>query len=94
MANQFDFTHKTYSNMPKLPKLQRWNSVYNQLLSVWNSIDVQMRLHIPMPTETTTMTALLQDLDARMPVFEELANCQRMTSVPRSVATDCDVDGE
>ncbi|RFU29808.1 hypothetical protein B7463_g6527, partial [Scytalidium lignicola] len=60
-------------SMFKHAKAAEMTSTYNQLLTVWNGLDVQLRVHVPMPTPATSMSAFLQELDAKGPIFNEMA---------------------
>ncbi|KAH8813034.1 hypothetical protein F5884DRAFT_751328 [Xylogone sp. PMI_703] len=55
-------------------KAAQMTSVYNQLLSLWNGLNMNIKMHIPMPEENTTMAAFLQQLDAKVPFLDELAS--------------------
>ncbi|TAQ83100.1 hypothetical protein B7494_g8576 [Chlorociboria aeruginascens] len=48
-------------------------STYNQLLAVWNSLESGLRLHVPQPSETTTMADFLQQLDEKQHLFRDFA---------------------
>ena len=40
-------------------------SVFNQLLQIWNGLDVDFQLHVNKPTNDTKLSDFLRDLDDR-----------------------------
>ncbi|RFU25739.1 hypothetical protein B7463_g10598, partial [Scytalidium lignicola] len=60
-------------SMFKHSKAAGMATVYNQLLAVWNGLDIAMRLHVTMPRPDTSMSDFLRELDSKMPIFKEMA---------------------
>jgi hypothetical protein len=45
----------------------------NQLIAIWNGLDLPIRIQIPMPT-STSLRKFLEEIDNKEPIFVEMAN--------------------
>ncbi len=54
-------------------KAAEMSSLYNQLSIAWNNLDWEFRRDIPEPTSTTTMRAILDQLDSKSNIWFEMA---------------------
>jgi hypothetical protein len=68
--------------MFKHAKADEMSSIYNQLLTMWNGLDLLLQLHIPMPTATTTVTEFLETFPVRCPLFVGLLRQLGYSSLP------------
>ena len=57
-------------------------SVYNQLLQVWNALDVEFRRDMQQPEPDTRLSSFLEELDTRKDIWWELA-AARQSERPR-----------
>lgn len=55
-------------------KAAEMTSVYNQLLSVWNALDLDFQMLMPEPTSSTTMGQFLDMLDSKTNIFYRMAD--------------------
>jgi len=51
-------------------------SIYQQLLAIYNVLAPQIKIHITLPTETTTMRNFFEEVDAQSTALLELAQTQ------------------
>jgi hypothetical protein len=58
-------------------KAAEMSSTYNQLVAMWNGLDLPLRMQITMPTIATTTRKFMEELDAKEPIFIEMANRNR-----------------
>ena len=58
-------------------KAAAYDSTYNQLTTMWNQLDVQLRLHIPEPEHHTSLAVFLDQLDAKTSIWEKMADRQQ-----------------
>ena len=61
-------------DMLRLARAGHLASTYSQLSIIWNRIDVSLRRDIPEPTETTSLSQFLDQIDAKTGIWLELAN--------------------
>ena len=59
-----------------LSKSAGLDSVYNQLLVIWNRLAVSLRRDVPEPQPTTSIGQFLMDVDAKTDIWLELAQRQ------------------
>jgi hypothetical protein len=60
-----------FSTKIRLAKEAGLDNVYQQLLAVWNGLDVDIREHIPEPDEDTTMEKFRRSLEERERLWKE-----------------------
>ena len=63
-------------HMRYLAKAAAFDSTYNQLTTMWNQLDVQLRRDVPMPGPHTSLTSFLEQLDEKTAIWEEMADRQ------------------
>ena len=56
------------------------DSIYNQLSMAWQNLDWQFRLHISVPTTSTTIQQFLNQLDEQADTLFEMADSVRQTN--------------
>ena len=49
-------------------------SAYNQLLSVWNGLDVPLQMLIPLPDADTTLLQFFTEVDKKEPILYNMAH--------------------
>lgn len=60
-------------NIIRYAKAANLTTVHNQLAMAWNNLDWEFRLHIPEPTEATTIELFLSHLDAKADMWYDMA---------------------
>lgn len=63
--------------MLHLSKSAGLNSIYHQLLLIWNQLAISIRRDIPEPQETTTIGQFLKSIDAKTDIWIELSRRQQ-----------------
>jgi hypothetical protein len=60
-----------FSTKIRLAREAGFDNVYQQLLAVWNGLDIDIREHIPEPDEDTTMEKFRKSLEERERLWKE-----------------------
>jgi len=60
-----------FSTKIRLAKEAGFSDVYQQLLAVWNGLDIEVREHIPEPDEDTTVEKFRKSLEERERLWKE-----------------------
>ena len=59
--------------MLHVAKSAEMHSTYNQLTLIWNQFAVNLRIHIPEPTTSTTIGQFMEQVDSKTAMWFEMA---------------------